>query len=617
MCPEHTILRMTDAMTHRGPDDRGIVQRPGIAIGARRLSIIDLSGGHQPMSNETGTVWAAQNGELYNHDDVRSRLQSLGHGFRTRCDTEILPHLYEQYGDDFPTHLRGMFGVVVWDDEAGRAVLVRDRLGIKPLYYAHVGDLVVFGSEMKAVLQSGLVDAALDYAAIDAYLDLGFFPGPLTPLKAVRKLRPGHRLVVDERGVREERYWSYPNIEPEPADRPVDWWATELLERLDEAVRIRLMSDVPMGAMLSGGLDSSLIVALMARHSSGPVETFSVGFSGNHEHSELGDAREVAQRLGTNHHELEISLDKKVDLAELVWHLDEPIADLSSLGFLQLSGLARQRVTVALSGQGADELMGGYRKHRAAAIARYWHRALGPKLGSMLARPGTGLPGRAGRIARVLAANTPGERLLASSENLGSALRRRLLRGPLAGAGPERALAAAAALGPAPDDPLAAALFLDGQLGLVDDMLRYFDGASMAHSLEVRVPFLDHPLVEFCARIPSTYRVGPKLTSKYVLKRAARGLVPDRIIDKPKIGFFNRAVDSWLRTQVDGPIRDYLGSPSMRSAEFLDREQVQQLIREQASTPDASGSYALLGILMLEVWLTSYLPRALAGATTP
>lgn len=563
------------------------------------------------MSNETGTVWAAQNGELYNHNDVRSRLQTLGHSFRSRCDTEILPHLYEQYGDDFPTHLRGMFGVVVWDDEAGRAVLVRDRLGIKPLYYAHVGDLVVFGSELKAVLQSGLVDAALDYAAIDAYLDLGFFPGPLTPLKAVRKVRPGHRLVVDARGVREERYWSYPSIEPEPVDRSVDWWAAELLERLDEAVRIRLMSDVPMGAMLSGGLDSSLIVALMARQSSEPVETFSVGFSGDHEHSELGDAREVAQRLGTNHHELEISLEKKVDLAELVWHMDEPIADLSSLGFLQLSGLARRRVTVALSGQGADELLGGYRKHRAAAIARYWRRALGAKLGGALARQAASLPGRAGRLARVLAANTPGERLLASSENLGGALRRRLLRGPLAGAGSERALAAAAALGPAPDDPLAAALFLDGQLGLVDDMLRYFDGASMAHSLEVRVPFLDHPLVEFCARIPSTYRVGPKLTSKYVLKRAARGLVPDRIIDKPKIGFFNSAVDGWLRAQVDGPIQDYLRSPSMRSAEFLDREQVQLLVREQSGTRDASGSYALLEILILEIWLTSYLPRAL------
>jgi asparagine synthase (glutamine-hydrolysing) len=603
---------MTDVMTHRGPDDRGVVQRPGIAIGARRLSIIDLSGGHQPMSNETGTVWAAQNGELYNHNDLRTDLQKRGHAFRTRCDTEVLPHLYEQYGDEFPTHLRGMFGAVVWDDEAGRAVLVRDRLGIKPLYYAHVSDLVVFGSELKAVMQSGLVDAALDYAAIDAYLDFGFFPGPLTPLKAVRKLRPGHRLVVDSRGVREERYWLYPNIEPESTDRSVDWWAGELLERLDEAVRIRLMSDVPMGAMLSGGLDSSLIVALMARHSSGSVETFSVGFSGNNEHSELADAREVAQRLGTSHHELEISLDRKADLAELVWHLDEPIADLSALGFLELSRLARQRVTVALSGQGADELMGGYRKHRAAAIARYWHRALGAKLGSALARQATGLPGRAGRLARVLAASTPGERLLASSGNMSGRLRGRLLRGPLADSSSRQALAAAAALGTPPDDPLAAALFLDGQLGLVDDMLRYFDGASMAHSLEVRVPFLDHPLVEFCARIPSAYRVGPKLTSKYVLKRAARGLVPDRIIDKPKIGFFNRAVDAWLQAQISGPIQDYLRSPTMRSAEFIDQRQLELLIREKAGAANAQGSYALLEILILEIWLNSYLPRAMA-----
>ncbi len=614
-CSEQALLRMTDSMTHRGPDDRGVLQRPGIAIGARRLSIIDLAGGHQPLSNETGSIWAAQNGELYNHREKRSSLESLGHVFRTRCDTEILPHLYEQYGDAFPEHLRGMFAVVVWDDAAGRAVLARDRLGIKPLYWARCGDVVVFGSELKAVLQSGLVEPDLDYAAIDAYLDLGFFPGPLTPLRAVRKVRPGHRVVIDARGAREERYWSFPARDPAPPSRPVDWYAEQLLERLDEAVRIRLMSDVPLGAMLSGGLDSSLIVALMARHSGGRVQTFSVGFAGRHEHNELADAREVAARFGTDHHELEISLDRKVDLPELVWHLDEPLADLSALGFLELSGLARRNVTVALSGQGADELLGGYRKHRAAAIAAYWQRALGPRAARVLARVGAALPGRAGRLARTLAATSPAERLLVASGNLAPSLRRRLVRGPLAEVDPGNAEAAALALGPAPDDPLAAALFLDAQLGLVDDMLRYFDGASMAHSLEVRVPFLDHPLVEFCAGIPTSYRVGPRLSTKYVLKRAARGLVPDRIIDKPKVGFFNSAVHGWLRAQVDGPVRDYLEAPRPRTAELFAPSEVRSLLAAQRSGQGRRHAYALLEILMLEIWLTSYLPRALDGVT--
>ena len=601
---------MTDAMTHRGPNDRGTYVSDGIALGVRRLSIVDVQGGHQPFANEDGSIWAVQNGELYNHDDVRRRLGGKGHHFRTRCDTEVIPHLYEDVGSAFPEQLRGKFGIALWDGRERRAVIARDRLGVKPLYYAEAGDLLVFASELKSLLASGLVSTELDYEAIDAFLTLGFVPGPMTPLAAVRKLMPGHRLIVDRAGARVEAYWSYP--EPSPVEMTLDEAGEGLLAGLEESVRLRLMSDVPLGAMLSGGIDSSVIVGLMARHMHEPVKTFSVGFAEAGKGNELADARLVAQHFGTDHHELELSFaEQTVDLAELVWFMDEPLADLSALGFLALSELAASEVTVALSGQGADELLGGYRKHRAAAIAGTWSRLPRP-----LRSAGTAAlrhaPSRLGRVSRTLDAADPVERLLAASGRIGPALRHDLVRGPLAQQdGNTAARLVRERLGSVGDDPLPAALYLDGQLGLVDDMLHYFDRASMAHSLEVRVPFLDHHLVEFCATIPSRHKVR-RLDTKHVLKQAVRGLIPDRIIDKPKIGFFHNAVDAWFQAQTRGAISDYLLGPNPRYAEMFDRGQVERLVRGHAAGTDTRNARVLLSILMLEVWLSTYLPRSLA-----
>ena len=599
---------MTDSMTHRGPNDRGTYQSDGIALGVRRLSIVDVVDGHQPFANEDETVWGVQNGELYNHDEIRARLRAEGHRFATRCDTEILPHLYEDAGSALPEHLRGMFGLAVWDERTRTTVIARDRLGIKPIYYAEVGDLLVFGSELKSVLASGLVPLDLDYEAIDAFLSLGFVPGPLTPLRAVRKLPPGHRIVVDPKGVRVEQYWEYPK--PEPVEMSLDEAGERLLAELEQSVRLRLMADVPLGAMLSGGIDSSVIVALMSRMMSEPVKTFSIGFAEAGEGNELADARMVSEFFGTDHHELELSFaEDTVDLAELVWHMDEPLADLSSLGFLALSELAASKVTVALSGQGADELLGGYRKHRAAAVAGHWQRLPGVArtAGNALLARG---PARLGRAARTLAAEDAAERLLMMSGNLGAGLRGRLARGPLAeldGSAGLRALRAC--LNGVTAEPLPATLYLDGQLGLVDDMLHYFDRASMAHSLEVRVPFLDHHVVEYCATIPARHKVR-RLNTKHVLKHVARGLIPERIIDKPKVGFFNAAVEGWFKAQTRGAISDYLLGTSPRYTEILDRTEVERLVTSHADGSDTGNAYALLSILMLEIWLSSYLPRA-------
>jgi asparagine synthase (glutamine-hydrolysing) len=527
--------RMTDTMTHRGPSDRGTHEDDGVALGVRRLSIVDVEGGHQPFANEDESVWAIQNGELYNHEALRGELRADGHSFRSRCDTEILPHLYERFGPAFQEQLRGMFGLAVWDARRRRAVIARDRLGIKPLYYARSGDLLVFASELKSLLSSGLVDTELDYEAIDAYLSFGFVPGPRTPLAGVSKLLPGHRIVVADGDFRVERYWEFP--EPAPGRLSEDEYAERLLAELEESVRLRLMSDVPLGAMLSGGLDSSLIVALMAKHMSEPVKTFSIGFTEDQD-NELADARFVADLFGTEHHELELSYtQQQVDLADLVWAMDEPVADLSSLGFLAISELAARHVTVALSGQGADELFGGYTKHKAASLVAAWRRLPAPARSL-----GAGALGRSPlssrRSVRTLLAADPVDRLLAMSGRVDDELRAELYRGPLAssdGLAGRRAVAPLAE-GIA-DEPLAATLHIDGQLALVDRMLHYFDRTSMMCSLEVRVPFLDHELVEFCARVPDSLKVR-RLQTKYLLKRAARGLLPERVVHKRKLGFF-------------------------------------------------------------------------------
>ena len=429
---------MTDAMIHRGPSDRGTYSADGIALGARRLSIVDVAGGHQPVSNENGTIWAVQNGELYNHEDLRRRLAADGHTFRSDCDTDILPHLYEYAGTAFAERLRGKFAIAVWDESRRRAVIARDRLGVKPLYYARSGDLLLFASELKSLLASGLVDTDLDYEAIDVYLTLGFFPAPKTPLAAVSKLLPGERLVIEAGDVVVEQYWDYPKPAPDP--RPsVDDWSEGLLELLDESVRLRLMSDVPLGAMLSGGLDSSLIVALMARHMSEPVKTFAIGFAEAGDDNELADARSVSQLFGTDHHELELSyVNDTVDLSELVWYLDEPVADLSALGFHALSQMAAKHVTVALSGQGADELFGGYTKHAAASAVGSVDR-LTRGHAAAIGKLGRHGPERIRRMADALAAADPADRLLAASGRLSSGMRAELLRGPLAGRDPAAA----------------------------------------------------------------------------------------------------------------------------------------------------------------------------------
>jgi len=609
---QHMLDNMTDLMVHRGPSDRGTYLAPGVALGVRRLSIVDVAGGHQPVSSEDGKIWAIQNGELYNHEAIRSELEARAHRFTSRCDTEVLPHLYEHVGIAVPEQLRGKFAIAIWDESRRRALLARDRLGVKPLYFAVAGDLLIFASELKSVLGSGLVEPELDYEAIDAYLTFGFFAGPTTPVRAVKKVLPGHRLVVVNGDVVEEPYWTlpYPDGRSSLGDAEL---AEAVLEALDEAVRLRLMSDVPLGVMLSGGLDSSVVAGLMAKHTTGAVKTFSVGFVEDVEGNELADARLVSSALGTEHHELELSFaDEAVPLDELLWHLDEPLADLSSLGFYALSRLAAREVTVALSGQGADEIFGGYSSHRNAAIAARITRL--PSAAQWgIRRLSPGAPGRYGRGAAIATSRDSVGRFLLQYGRVSSEERRRVVRGCLADVTGrfDAQLVRDRLDGHRDDDAFAEMLFLYQQFGLVDDMLHYFDRASMAHSLEVRVPFLDHHLVELLATVPGRLKVNRRLERKVLLRRLARGLVPDRIVEKRKIGFFSTAVEGWFRSQLHGEAADWLLTPG-KADELLDVNEVRALVNSYRRGEDVN-TRLLLALLMLKVWLSDTLPRAMSS----
>jgi asparagine synthase (glutamine-hydrolysing) len=596
---------MTDAMTHRGPNDRGTYAAPGIALGVRRLSIVDVEGGHQPVFSEDDNVVAIQNGELYNHDELRQNLRREGHRVLSRCDTEILPHLYEGYGARFPEQLRGKFGIAVWDERRRRAILARDRMGVKPLYWARVGDVVVFASELKSMLASGLIEPELDLEAVDLYLSLGFIPGPRTPIAGVRKLAPGSILMVGPESVHEEPYWVYPEPDPEPHPRPVEDYADELLPLLRQAVRDRLMSDVPLGAMLSGGLDSSLVVALMAEASSRPVVTFSVGFRED-KANELAHARRIAGAFGCEHHELELSVTANaVDIDELAWRLDEPVADLSALGFDLLSHVAAEHVTVALAGQGADELFGGYTKHRAAAAMG----ALG-FVPDGLRRALSGLPWPSSRMRRAFgafAADNPSKRLLAMSGRFVNGVRGDLYKGALADVRDDNAYAAVEALrGGLEGDPLAVTLYLDARLGLVDHMLLYFDRTSMAHSLEVRVPYLDHRLVEWAATVPPSMKVRRNV-SKRVLKAAGMRFLPPETVQKRKVGFFRSALDVWLDAQLSGPAGERLQAGDAAYSEFIDRSAVANLVADYREKRTEDSARLVFAIMLLESWLSAVL----------
>jgi asparagine synthase (glutamine-hydrolysing) len=608
---EARLLHMCDAIRHRGPDDRGIVRLPrtpsggrvpGVGLGSQRLSIIDVAGGHQPICNEDQTVWTVLNGEIYNFAELRKELEGRGHRFATRSDTEVIVHLYEERGEDFVTALDGMFAIALWDTRAHKLVLARDRFGKKPLLYADRGDRLSAGSEFAALLVDADVSTALDLDALDCYLAYMAIPAPLTIYRGIRKLPPAHLLVRDVNGTRVRRYWSL-SYTPKRSITEADARA-ELMTRLTDAVRKRLLSEVPLGAFLSGGIDSSAVVALMARLMDRPVKTFSIGFE-DAEFNELPHARTVATAFGCDHHEFVVRPDAVEILPTLVRHFGEPYADSSAIPSYYLSKLTRQHVTVALNGDGGDEAFAGYRWHLANRLAERWQRM--PRLARSAVRAALDrLPApadrhrwraRVRRFVGAAEASRP-DRYRAWVGVFSRELERELL------VSRELPSCSVDIISPLFDavaalDPVDAMLAVDTAFYLPTDLLVKMDIMTMANSLEGRSPFLDHHLVEFVASLPSEMKLR-RGTSKYVLKRALRGLVPDAILSRGKRGFAV-PIGRWLRTDLRDYLRDHLLSRRAADDGLFDPRVVARLVDDHQSSR-ADHSHQLWTLLMFELW---------------
>ena len=610
------IRRMTGVMAHRGPDADGFHLGPGVALGHRRLSIIDLSTGDQPIFNEDGTVAVVFNGEIYNFRELREDLRSRGHRFTTQSDTEVIVHAYEDGGPDCVARLRGMFAFALWDERRRRLLLARDRAGKKPLYYVADGDRLAFASELKALLQDPGLKRVIAPEALDDYFSFGAVPAPATIFQGVAQLPPAHYLVWENGTARLTEYWDIPRAEP------IARTEGEALEELDhvfsEAVRIRLVSDVPLGAFLSGGVDSTAVVEAMARLSDRPVVTTSVGFT-EREWSELPHARTVADALRTEHHEVLVRPDAAEVLPRLVWHLDEPFADSSALPTYYVSRAARERVTVALSGDGGDEIFAGYQRrygvNRFEGRLRRWLPAwlragvLGP-LGRVYPKADwLPQPLRARYVLQNL--GTSFERAYFADLSLLRPDDKRALLSPefrsqVSGHDPFTAFARhferVRGL-----DPLSQLLYVDFKTWLAHDILVKVDRMSMATSLEVRAPLLDHKVIEFAATVSPDlkYRGG---TSKYLLKRHLEGRVPRSVIYRRKQGF-EIPLAAWLRGELREMAEDLLFSPRARGRGYVEPARARTLWqRHQRKVQDHSPELWML--MVLELWHRTFVDPA-------
>jgi asparagine synthase (glutamine-hydrolysing) len=597
---------MTTALSHRGPDDAGFHEAPGISLGVRRLSIIDVPGGHQPLANEDGSVTVVFNGEIYNHQELRSRLEARGHRFATRTDTEVLVHLYEEYGDALVHLLQGMFAFALWDHTRRRLLLARDRLGIKPLYYTEANGAFLFASEVKALLEHPAVHAAPDLEALDLYLTFRYVPGPATLFKGIKKLPPGHTLVVENGHHRIDRYWELVLGDYQPGAR-LDETVEEFAALLQETTRRHLISDVPVGVLLSGGIDSSAVAALAATI---PFQSFTVGFDLPGAHNELDEARTVARHLGTDHHELVLTPDAAALLPRLVRHLDEPIADPAVLPTYLICEFARARVPVVLTGEGGDELLGGYPRYawfaRAARLRRLlpaWARE-DVLLPMTRAAPLTRRYHRA--ATNLLAERDDATRHLHWVAGLDPALRPELLTRDMRESLPSgTALALVApelgtAVASAPD-LVHRLMALDMRTWLVDDVLTKMDKMSMAVSVEARVPFLDHRLVEFVAGVPLAIKLahGPKT----LLKRAAAPLLPATTVRRRKHAF-QIPLEPWLAGPLRHFVRDTLLDQRARERGWFDHRRLETLLAPNGSSADGQSIWTLL---CLELWAREFL----------
>jgi asparagine synthase (glutamine-hydrolysing) len=583
-----SLRRMNAAIVHRGPDDEGLYVDGAFGMGMRRLSINDLAGGNQPLGNEDGSVVVMCNGEIYNSPELRRELEARGHRFRSHSDVAVIPHLYEEYGEDFVEKLDGMFALALWDTKRRRLVIARDRLGIKPLYVAERGNAVAFASEVSALVAGGWCES-IDFASLHHYLALGYIPAPGSIFAGVRKLEPGTQLTLEEgRAPAHRRYWEL-RFAPAARTQSDEAYADEVLTTLRAAVKSHLLSDVPVGVFLSGGVDSSGLVALMSEVAGQRIQTFSIGFE-EKTFNELALARQVAERYGTDHHELVVRPDAVGVLPQMVRHFGEPFADSSAVPVYYVSELAHRNVKVVLSGEGGDEVFAGYETYLAGKYSALYRRLPGivgrtlvPALVDLMpvSHARVSLDYKAKRFVR-------GAYLPLEDGHfwwkvvLSEAVQSELCTGPARNGHLETAdLFRAAAARAGTDDWLARLQAIDAHVYLPDNILTKADRMSMAHSLEARVPYLDRALVELAARLPSDVKLR-RFTKKYVLKQALRNHVPAEILRAKKRGF-NVPVPSWLRGELREMMQDVLAPAALRRVGLFEPEYLRRLIDEHVA----------------------------------
>ncbi|MFP5501706.1 MAG: asparagine synthase (glutamine-hydrolyzing) [Candidatus Sericytochromatia bacterium] len=614
---ERALDAMCRVMTHRGPDEQGTTLTGPVALGMRRLSIIDLAGGQQPISNEDGAVTVVFNGEIYNYPELRDRLLARGHRFATQSDTEVIVHLYEDHGEDFLKHLNGMFAIALWDARDRKLILARDRMGETPLYSTTAGRTLLWGSEIKCLLAHPALDRRLSLPALSRYLQFDYVPAPHAILEGLHKLPQAHMLVVEDGEVEVKPYWRLDLTARTPA--PSEAEALEELDRrLLEAVERRLLAEVPLGVFLSGGIDSSTIAALAARVAPGRLKTFSIGFD-DPSFDESRHARHVAEHLGTDHHEETLSAEGLLALVpRLSELLDEPFGDASVMPTYLLSRFARRHVTVALGGDGGDELFAGYPTYQAQRLAGLYDRLPGAM---------RGLIAPAGRaMAGALPVNTNNLSLDFKLKRFTGALDQPLLERHSQWLGSFTPAEQATLLTPeamaairgddlydqaraywtasADWDAIARYLHLDASTYLPDDILFKVDRASMAASLEVRAPFLDHTLVEFIAGLPSDYKLRG-WTTKHLLKRVARRYLPEAIVDRPKKGF-GIPVAKWFKGELKSTMLDVFAPERLRAAGLFQVDAVEKLIRDHLDGVKDNRK-PLWTLFMFELWREAYM----------
>jgi asparagine synthase (glutamine-hydrolysing) len=602
------IHRMCDVIRHRGPDDEGVFVAEGVALGMRRLSIIDLSTGHQPIHNEDRTIWIVFNGEIYNFRELRARLEAEGHRFYTSTDTEVIVHAYEQWGANAIARLRGMFGLAIWDDRSKSLLVARDRIGIKPIYYAEANGRLYFGSELKSLLEAPDLPRDLDLDALDHYLSFLYTPRDGSIFESVRKLPPGHLMTWHDGHLAIERYWQLPAAETytgSEADAIRD-----LRQVLADAVRSHLVSDVPLGAFLSGGIDSSLVVGLMTETSGARVKTFSIGFD-EPAFDELEHARRVARHFGTDHHEFVVKPDGVAILDRLVWHFDEPFADSSAIPTWYVSEMARRHVTVVLSGDGGDELFGGYDRYvphpRVVAFDRYSPRAFRRVAAIAAAKLPHGARGK--NFLRHVARDEQG-RYLDSIRFFSADEKPALLAGDvrqrLDGQDPETRLAShfeRYAHLPWPSQMMR----FDAETYLPEDVLTKVDRMSMAHSIESRVPLLDNEVIELASTLPASLKIKDG-RRKHVLKEVAATLLPPEILNRRKQGF-GVPLGTWFRGNLRELFADTLLSPASLQRGYFQPLFVRQLVDEHIAGK-RDHTLRLWQLVVFERWHQEYADRS-------